>query len=101
MTVSEYLLLYHEHDVRPAAKCGSGLVISIQASKFHYCLPCRDFGPYTEVEVGYPSIKPDELEKYREAGSEVYPYVPIEVLEELIAANGGIVGPVEQPNNEE
>jgi hypothetical protein len=76
--------------------------ISIQASSFHYCEPRDDQGPYTEMELGYPSRGTkitNSLLKYaedRHSGEDfdpyktVYPYVPVSVIKELIDENGGI-----------
>jgi hypothetical protein len=78
--------------------------ISVQASRFHYSTPRDDQGPYTHVELGYPSRGTkitDSFLKYAEDSSRydggdfdpyntVYGYVPLSVIKELIDANGGI-----------
>lgn len=76
--------------------------ISIQASRTAYSEPRDNFGPYTEMELGYPSkdtVLPESVLKYVEQSSlegtndpynSVYPYVPSSVVKELIQANGGI-----------
>lgn len=76
----------------------NGPSISVQASKNHYCTPRDNFGPYVNVEVGYPldiDKMPDSWKYYAEAGEEVdvsniYAYIPIELVAEFIEANGGI-----------
>jgi hypothetical protein len=68
----------------------------VQGSHFHYSIP-REFIPnwrnYECVEVGYVEnaegkpIRPAELEPYREGGSDVYPYVPVDVVEDFLAVH--------------
>lgn len=82
--------------VRPRAYCKDGFSISIQASEFHYCSPrVMDDGPYTKVELGYPNEPELILSDYRENldddyTSTVYPYVPVEIVDEIIKKHGGI-----------
>ena len=79
--------------------------VSIQASRTHYSHPRDNFGPYTEMELGYPSRDtqiPESMLNYIEQGTNfgedgkldpydnVYPYVPISVIKELIELNGGV-----------
>ena len=40
--------------------CADGENLSVQASRTHYCVPRTDQGPYTEVEVGFPSVSPPD-----------------------------------------
>ena len=76
--------------------CESGLKLSVQASGFHYCSPRENEGPYTAVEVGFPSHEVAELMPYAENPSNptdtVYGYVPVEIVESIILKNGGIKG---------
>jgi len=71
-----------------------GTRISVQAGEAMYCDPRTNHGPYSEVEIGYPSREFAELmpyaEDYKHPTNTVYGYVPIEVLEEVIAACGGV-----------
>jgi hypothetical protein len=79
--------------------------VSIQASSTHYSHPRDNFGPYTEMELGYPSRDtqiPESMLRYVEQGinddeegnsdphDNVYPYVPVSVIKELIELNGGV-----------
>lgn len=82
--------------------------ISIQASRTAYSKPRNDEGPYTHMEMGYPSkntVLPKNVLKYVEQSAtynddgsysgndpynSVYPYVPVSVIKQLIQANGGI-----------
>ncbi len=82
--------------LRQRARCADGFAISIQASHTHYCLPREDgLDYYTNVELGYPSAADDLIAKYAETKDAltdtVYAYVPIEIVNELVAKHGGIV----------
>ena len=82
---------------KPAQRiiCADGLNISIQASEQHYCTPRNDEGPYTTVEVGFPSYTVDELIPYAEDSEHptdtVYAQVPVEVVLQVINSRGGVV----------
>ena len=81
--------------LRPHIICADGLKLSIQASKAHYCRPRSNVGPYTAVEVGFPSKRVEELMPYidgpdEEATTTVYGYVPVEVVEQVIEKHGGV-----------
>ena len=74
--------------------CVDGTEISVQASHSHYCSPRNDYGPWNEVECGYPSIAPpDTWEKYAEdwdtPTNTVYGWIPIELVREFIKEHGG------------
>lgn len=83
---------------RRRAVCKSGLSLSIQASRWHYCSPKQDnASSYTMVEAGFPEKngKPVRLRSLGPAesrGSPVWGYVPVETLDRLLRRNGGIVG---------
>ena len=73
--------------------CADGFSLSVQATHGAYCAPRENIGPWYEVEVGFPSAKPELIadraecpDKYTET---VYPYVDIELVEQLIALHGG------------
>ena len=80
----------------PRVRLASGLELSIQASKDHYCRP-RETGAelYTHVEVGFPSAEVAVLMEYAESPSDptgtVYAFAPVEVVDAIIAAHGGIM----------
>ena len=82
--------------IREAVVCRDGFTMSVQASKFHYCFPRENEGPYELVEVGYPSAKEDLLLDYAEEPdiptSTVYGYVPVEVVEAVLEKHGGFAG---------
>jgi hypothetical protein len=75
-------------------ECADGLTMSVQASETHYCSPRSNLGPYTEVEVGFPSQLVEELMEYAESPSTptdtVYAYVPVTVVEAVIEKHGGL-----------
>ena len=70
--------------------------MSVQAGMYHYCSPQNDVGPWTTVEVGFPSkIEPILWEYAEEPGKwtdTVYPKVPIEVVAAVIEVHGGFAG---------
>ena len=80
---------------RTTVKCKDGFTMSVQASKSHYSEPKNDEGPYSEVEVGFPSHYDINLIKYAEQPHKptdtVYGYVPAHVVQMVIDAHGGMV----------
>ena len=86
------------HDFRGIAKhitCKKGTSLSVQASRTHYSTPRDNTGPYSAVEVGFPSRRPPkEWEKYCEDWAHpkdtVYAYVPIKLVAAWIDLQGGI-----------
>lgn len=81
---------------RRKAKCADGFEVSIQASAYHYCDPRDNSGPYWEVELGFPTATPsDAIMQYAERAETptdtVYGFVPIELVDALIAEHGGLV----------
>ena len=83
--------------------CKSGFTVSVQASKTNYCTPRNDIGPYTEVELGFPSAVEPLITAYAEDPSNllstVYGWVPTVVLFELISKHGGIAEGEIPPTN--
>lgn len=77
----------------PRIRCTDGLVLSVQASWAHYSTPRNDTGPWTHVEVGFPSDTVPELIEYADDQSEhphtVYSFVPVTLVNEIIEAHGG------------
>lgn len=84
------------HKVRmPRIICEDGTTLSVQASALHYASPRTNRGPYTAVEVGFPSVAPPlAWEKYAEDWENptdtVYAYIPLELVYFYIASHGGI-----------
>ena len=102
--------------------CADGFTVSVVAGGGTYCTPrpslctcaftpdgaktiisahtgftLHDYpGPYTEVEVGFPSARPEPWEQWAEYVEDpdeptetIYSYVPVELVEALIASHGG------------
>ena len=79
-------------DLHDKIRCADGTVLSVQASHTHYCTPRLDYGPYSHVEVGYPTADPPETWRTYADGeypSTVYGYVPVELVREFIDSHGG------------
>lgn len=73
-------------EVTKRIECNDGFSISVQANNFAYCMPREDKAwPYSEVD--------DLIEIYGEehgTTETIYPYVPIDIVNELIEKHGGI-----------
>lgn len=80
----------------PAIECADGSALSVQASRTHYCLPRTNTSPYTHCEIGFPRMvggMPETLEdEYGDGDGDIYGYVPIELVVDLINAHGGVKG---------
>lgn len=97
-------------DYRPGdnmIRCVDGFQVSVIAGPGCYCAPRPDWpfeggtaedypGPYTEVEVGFPTERPEPWETWAERAENadsptdtVYSYVPVELVRALVAAHGG------------
>ena len=81
--------------IKPRIICNDGFSASVQASEFHYCHPRNNDGPYTHVEVGFPSDKEELLLPYAESYDDgndtgIYPMVPVEIVEAIIKKHGGL-----------
>ena len=75
-----------------------GFSMSVQASTNHYSVPRENLARlsvYSAVEVGFPNEAEPLLLPYQESKGDptedVYPYVPIEVVQEVIEKHGGLV----------
>lgn len=99
MTVNEWLKRRKagrsDAGVIERATCFDGFSLSIQASRNHYCSPREDVGPWSAVEIGYPSKPCAALAEYAEDPDDltetVYGWVPVEVVESVLAEHGGII----------
>ena len=88
---------YRSKRLAPVIKCADGAELSVQASRTHYCTPRTDTGPYSEVEIGFPTVAPpDSWERYFDGDwvkdgptNSVYAYVPIEMVREYVRLHGG------------
>lgn len=78
---------------RPIAKCDDGFGLSIQASSAHHCENGEN-GIYKSVELGCLSSPEESLSEYKDwDDSSTYGYVPVEVVDAIIAKHGGIILP--------
>lgn len=67
MDLNKYLMGTRDADCPedlsyPIAKrivCADGFSLSVQANQGAYCAPRNNRGPWYEVEVGFPSAKPE------------------------------------------
>jgi len=79
--------------VRPPIRCLDGFRISVQASEYHYCEPRTNEGPWTHVELGFPSQVEPLLWPYAETPGKwtetVYPQVPVEIVAAVVELHGG------------
>lgn len=102
MTINEFLQKYRRVEngmnvTRPRVKCADGFTVSVQAGCGCYSAPYGDADRYTMVELGYPSSVDDIILPYGEnvetpRESSVFGHVPVEVVDQLLEAHGGIVG---------
>jgi hypothetical protein len=84
-------------------ECSDGFSMSVIAGEGTYCAPRPGYGtpegyagPYSEVEVGFPSERPEPWAiwvEYAETAEEptgtVYGWVPVETVQALIDLHGG------------
>jgi hypothetical protein len=97
-----------DHQIRPRLTCTDGFSLSVQASSAHYSAPREDhpdwhWSRFECVEVGYPEdaqgtriAMPDDWLGYADdhnAGlrSDVFAWVPVQLVCEWIQAHGGLV----------
>lgn len=77
----------------PRIVCIDGFDLSVQVGSAMYCTPRTDTGPWSHVEVGYPSAPEPALMEYAEEPdrptSTVYGWVPVELVESIIERHGG------------
>jgi hypothetical protein len=76
--------------------CADGFEMSVQANQGAYCTPrISNADKYKEVEVGFPSAVEPMLLEYIENDERptdtVYPYVPVQVVTNVIARHGGMI----------
>ena len=84
--------------LRGRVMCRDGFVMSVQASRTHTSVSCDDTGPYSAVEVGYPTEVESLLMTYQDAAnivdiceaSPLYVCVSARVINEVIQTYGGM-----------
>jgi len=79
-------------------ECADGFSMSVQAGTANYSTPRSALGPYTAVEVGFPSRADYLLEPYFDGDSNtedmtkgVYAWVPVQVVTNVLAKHGGMI----------
>ena len=75
-------------------KAADGFTSSVQASKYHYCQPRSNSGPYSHVECGFPTELPLAWAEWAETPDTtdtVFPYIPLSVVASEFARRGGLV----------
>ena len=101
MTVNDFLRKFRkvEHGMnvtRPRVRCADGFTVSVQAGYGIRSIPGCDADSYIDVELGYPAGKEDDWIIYAENRSmptdTVYNFVPVELVDKVLDAHGGIAG---------
>lgn len=94
---------FETRDGLPQIVCADGTKLSVQAGEHLYSTPRANRGPWSHVEVGYPTVAPGEL--WREYAEEpdhptrtIYAYIPAHLVCLYIAAHGGMVNTLEDDN---
>lgn len=94
MTLNDVLTMRKFNRASPAIYCNDGTVLSVQAGESLYCVPRTNEGPWSSVEIGFPSRAFPELEEYKDGDDDqtdsVFGYVPVEIVENIIEQCGGI-----------
>lgn len=91
---------YEIREHTPRVVCADGFNMSVQVSGNHYCSPrVNDAVEYAEVEIGYPSEREELLMPFAEREEHptetVYGYVPVALVDEVIAKHGGFKSEIE------
>lgn len=72
-----------------------GESLSVQASAEHYAIPKDDDGPYTHVEVGFPTFVDPRLLPFAQDEKDPldcsYHFVPVTLLADVIKEHGGVL----------
>jgi len=77
----------------PRIECNDGFSMSVQSHLGAYCTPRGGDGPWTHVEVGFPSEREGLLMEWAEQAENptetVYGWVPLNVIKAVIALHEG------------
>lgn len=82
-------------DHAPEVFCVDGFHMSVQTGWTHYCQPRLNEGPWSSVEVGFPSERVEEFMPYidgkdSDPTNTVYGYVPLAIVAEVVDRHGGL-----------
>jgi hypothetical protein len=73
--------------------CADGFTMSVQADEFTYCDPRDSVGPWSKVEIGFPSERVEKFMEWAENDDKptktVYGWVPLDVVAEVVEDHGG------------
>ena len=79
---------------RPVIICNDGFLMSVQGSKGHYSQPRSVSDIFEEMEIGFLSQDEPLIFEYAETENDwtntVYPYVPVEIIQQVIDKHNGI-----------
>ena len=75
-------------DNRPRIICNDGFSMSVQGSIHNYCEPREYVEWYESLEIGFPSDD-ISLKDYCD-DSDIYGYVPVEMIQDIIDKHSGI-----------
>jgi hypothetical protein len=81
----------------PRVTCKDGFSVSIQVGEYLYSTPRNNRGPYTKVELGFPSEPLGERFAEYKVGEgvrdteTVFGYVPVTLVRQLLDEHGGEV----------
>jgi hypothetical protein len=99
-TIANYINAFSTHRQTPQLVCEDGFAMSVQVGDCLYCSPRKDFEDarnYYQMEVGFPTQSESLLLEYAEdletPTKSVYGYVPVEVINKVIAKHGGLKKP--------
>lgn len=77
----------------PRIQCNDGFSMSVQARGGCYCEPRDGAGPWSAVEVGFPSDREQSLMEWAEdpetPTETVYGWVPVDIVKAVIARHSG------------
>lgn len=97
MTINEFIqknLKENYHPRLPWIECMDGFCMSVQVGPGVYSEPSGIEKEYTHVEVGFPSVDESLLMQWIQDPTHptqtVYPYVPVEIVDNVINKHGGI-----------
>jgi hypothetical protein len=77
--------------VKDVIKCIDGFTFSVQNHGFSYSSKSDGQDDYDTLEVGFPSEIEETLKPYEYLDENIYRYVPIQIILDIINKHGGIV----------
>jgi hypothetical protein len=75
--------------------CADGFQLSVQGGQSAYSKPREkrlNIYAYDSMEIITSELLPSEFKDYQDGeGSQIYGYVPVEMIESLLASHGGVI----------